>query len=103
MSSVSKSRGHLNPSLPKPLIDNYEWQERGKCHGIDNPEIFFLPYGARMAEKRRLEKAAKDFCVGCPVISECLSYALQTNEQFGVWGGLTPEERNRLARRTRIV
>ena len=89
-------------SLPKPLMENYEWQEEAKCRGVD-PEIFFLPYRARNAEKRKREQAAKDVCKGCPVTAECLSYAMQTEEEFGVWGGLTPEERTLLGRRTRLV
>lgn len=36
---------------------------------------------------------AKEFCLGCPVILECLKSALDSNERWGVWGGLTPSER----------
>lgn len=36
---------------------------------------------------------AKAFCGRCPVASQCLAYALG-NEKYGLWGGLTPEERD---------
>jgi hypothetical protein len=37
----------------------------------------------------------KKFCIGCPVIDECLNYALNV-KVLGVWGGTTPEERNEI-------
>ncbi len=39
---------------------------------------------------------AKGQCFGCPVRAECLEYALEHNEVFGVWGGTDPEERKQL-------
>lgn len=36
-------------------------------------------------------------CAGCPARVECLTYALAADEREGVWGGLTPAERMRLA------
>ncbi|MEJ8645170.1 WhiB family transcriptional regulator [Streptomyces sp. MS1.HAVA.3] len=35
-------------------------------------------------------------CAGCPVRRACLDHALRTREPFGVWGGLTEEERHAL-------
>lgn len=43
------------------------------------------------------EEAAKA-CAGCPVIAECLERALRTGETFGIWGGTTPEQRQRMRR-----
>lgn len=42
---------------------------------------------------------AKSVCRRCPVQSECLARALETGEQFGVWGGMSEEERRQLKRR----
>lgn len=39
---------------------------------------------------------AKELCRLCPVKLECLEYALGANETYGVWGGLGPDERERL-------
>lgn len=41
---------------------------------------------------------AKAICNGCDVQSECLAYAMEYDEPFGVWGGLTSRERNKLRR-----
>lgn len=40
-------------------------------------------------------REAKSFCHACPVMLECLNYALVRHERFGVWGGMTGEERKR--------
>ncbi len=39
------------------------------------------------------ERAAKAVCAGCPVRSECRTYALAQEELHGVWGGMTEDER----------
>jgi len=44
-------------------------------------------------------RAAKAVCRGCPVRQQCLDHALEHDERFGVWGGLTEKERSRLRRR----
>lgn len=36
---------------------------------------------------------AKDICAACPVITQCLNYAIDNNIAWGIWGGMTPAER----------
>lgn len=81
--------------LPKPIMENYDWQLRGLCRDED-PEVFFLPDNARMGEKTKRVNLAKKVCEGCPVIQECLSYALKSQQDYGVWGGMSQDERRRL-------
>lgn len=50
------------------------------------PDLWF-------SEDRHNIKRAKDICGGCPVRLECLKVALDGNEAFGIFGGLTPDER----------
>ena len=78
--------------LPSPVSEHYEWQLRGHCHGLD-VAVFFLPEGVRGPRKARRERAAKAICSQCPVLERCAEFALTTREQYGVWGGMTPEER----------
>jgi WhiB family redox-sensing transcriptional regulator len=66
------------------------WQDRGLCAQTD-PEAFFPDKG----ESTRL---AKLVCARCPVRPECLEYALESGERFGVWGGLSERERRQLRR-----
>lgn len=67
------------------------WMADGLCAQTD-PELFF-------PEKGGATKAAKNVCVGCPVKTECLQYALDNAERFGVWGGLSERERRKLLQR----
>lgn len=66
------------------------------AHGACTPatqHLFFPPPGSD-------GHAAKAICATCPVIAECLDYALSAGERHGVWGGLTEAERERLRRAT---
>ncbi|MEO6715192.1 MAG: WhiB family transcriptional regulator [Mycobacteriales bacterium] len=78
--------------LPAPIATAYEWQLLGECRGADS-SLFFLPEAERGPSKARREQAAKAICRRCTVIDECAAFALSTREPYGVWGGLTPEER----------
>lgn len=65
--------------------DELEWQERALCAQTD-PEAFF-------PEKGGSPKEAKKVCLSCNVRAECLLWALDRDERFGVWGGLSERER----------
>lgn len=64
------------------------WQKDAVCAQTD-PEAFFPDRGGSSRE-------AKKVCQSCTVREQCLQYALDNNERFGVWGGLTERERRRL-------
>jgi WhiB family redox-sensing transcriptional regulator len=67
------------------------WQRAANCLGVD-PDLFFPERGGSTRE-------AKEVCRGCVVREECLQYALDNSEKFGIWGGLSERERRRLRRR----
>ena len=71
------------------------WRELGNCVGVD-PDLFF---GGRGDNKSHA--AAKRVCAGCEVRDECLAYALDNGERFGVWGGLSERQRRALRPRGR--
>jgi WhiB family transcriptional regulator, redox-sensing transcriptional regulator len=66
------------------------WQDRALCAQTD-PEAFFPEKGGSTREAKRV-------CRGCEVRAECLEYALENDERFGIWGGLSERERRRLKR-----
>jgi WhiB family redox-sensing transcriptional regulator len=78
--------------LPPPLLDVYEWQDRGLCRRGPR-ELFFDPDRERGTVRRRRETAAKRVCAVCPVQQACLSHAIVAREEYGIWGGLTAAER----------
>jgi WhiB family redox-sensing transcriptional regulator len=73
------------------LGDAPEWQERGLCSQTD-PEAFFPEKGGSTREAKRI-------CNRCGVRETCLQWALDHDERFGIWGGLSEQERRKLKRR----
>jgi WhiB family transcriptional regulator, redox-sensing transcriptional regulator len=69
---------------------NENWQDQANCLGVD-PDLFFPERGASTRE-------AKEVCRGCTVRADCLEFALQNGEKFGIWGGLSERERRRIRR-----
>ena len=69
---------------------NRSRQEGARCLRTD-PEAFFAEDQAQLG-------AAKSICARCPVRTRCLDVALARNEMFGIWGGLSRQERAALKR-----
>jgi WhiB family transcriptional regulator, redox-sensing transcriptional regulator len=88
--------------LPGTNADLWDWQLRGACRGAD-PDIFFHPEGERGSARRNRERAAKVVCAGCPVVAECAAHALSVREPYGVWGGMSEEDRETLIARQRLL
>ena len=86
--------------LPGPNADLWDWQLQGACRE-ENPELFFHPEGERGPSRRNRESAAKAVCARCPVVTECAMHSLAVREPYGVWGGLSEDDREAvyLARR----
>jgi WhiB family redox-sensing transcriptional regulator len=73
-----------------------EWRDLAACNG-HNPDMFF-PAGETGPAATQIA-FAKNVCASCEVSEDCLSYAIETNQVAGVWGGLTEEERRPVRRR----
>lgn len=74
-----------------PDSDDLAWQAEALCAQTD-PEAFF-------PEKGGSTRDAKKICGGCEVKAQCLDYALENDERFGIWGGLSERERRKLKKR----
>ncbi len=77
-----------------------EWRDKAACRDED-PELFF-PIGNGPAAQAQIARA-KAVCARCPVVRECLAWALETGQDAGVWGGHTEEERRQLRRDVRLL
>ena len=82
MVSVMSQQIHDDTTTP--------WADFGRCVGVD-PDVFFPRRGQDPAP-------AKSLCRQCPVRSDCLEWALETNQKHGIWGGMTEGQRRRLRR-----
>ncbi|MFC9553926.1 WhiB family transcriptional regulator [Rhodococcus sp. NPDC056960] len=85
------------PTAPTPASAS-DWQHRGSCRGTDT-EMFFSPDGERGYARAQRERAAKQICQDCPVLTECRTHAVTAAEPYGIWGGLSETDRNRHKRR----
>jgi WhiB family redox-sensing transcriptional regulator len=81
------------PGVRRPTDDDNQlaWQADSLCAQTD-PEAFF-------PEKGGSTRDAKKICASCDVRAQCLDYALQNDERFGIWGGLSERERRKIRRR----
>lgn len=77
-------------ATPVPAED-YDWRKDGLCAQTD-PEAFFPEIGGSSVPAKRI-------CNTCEVSEQCLAYALMNDEKFGIWGGLSPQERRRLLKK----
>ena len=73
--------------------DSEDWREHAACRDTD-PDLFF-PVGTTGQAIDQIE-AAKAVCRLCASREACLEFALATNQESGVWGSTSEEERRKL-------
>lgn len=81
---------HFN-QLPRPV----PWMKDAACRDTD-PNLFF-PVGTTGPAIEQIE-TAKAVCRECSVQSDCLEYALETKQEYGIWGGASEDELRQLRR-----
>ena len=70
--------------------------DQANCRGVDS-SVFFIERG--VDNTGEIVGIARAICDGCEVKDECLDHAIEANEKYGIWGGMTYTERRRLRRR----
>ncbi|MFI5715874.1 WhiB family transcriptional regulator [Nocardia sp. NPDC051750] len=83
----------------RPAADVWDWQLRGSCRGLES-RVFFHPEGERGRARAARVRRAKQICDSCPVLEHCRNYALAVREPYGVWGGMSEDERRTHGQRT---
>ena len=86
------------PLAQVPDDVRWHWQDHGACREAD-PTVFFHPQNERGTSRLARDRAAKRVCAACTVRLECADYAIRAREPYGVWGGLSEEERELVYRR----
>lgn len=77
------------------LFATRPWMDEALCAQVDT-ELFY-------PEKGGSTRSAKQTCMECPVREQCLTYALENGERYGIWGGLSERERVVAARERGVV
>ena len=72
-----------------------KWMDDAACRETD-PDLFY-------PESAVANKDAKKVCQTCSVVTQCLEYALDHPEEWGIWGGTSQEERKVMRRRGRVA
>jgi WhiB family redox-sensing transcriptional regulator len=67
-----------------------DWAQYAVCSKTE-PDALFVRGAA--------QQTARQVCIGCPVIAECLADSLDNRTEFGVWGGMTERQRRALLKR----
>jgi WhiB family redox-sensing transcriptional regulator len=78
-------------------LNRPKWMKKKNC--FDEPVDTFYPAPGDVYKLRK----AKSICKECEVRTECLNYALDTNERFGIWGGKSARERSLILRAQRLL
>ncbi|HEX9679240.1 MAG TPA: WhiB family transcriptional regulator [Candidatus Saccharimonadales bacterium] len=87
-------------------LSELDWQEKARCRGLKSMYFFPPELDDRGGEPIRESKpkrdnreaAAKAICAQCDLKERCLEFALEKNEDHGIWGGTTESERRELRR-----
>jgi WhiB family redox-sensing transcriptional regulator len=79
--------GHHKETFVLPFTGSTDWMGRAACADMDTEMFFCDP----QSERETLDAALK-VCYRCPVVNDCLNYALK-NGLEGVWGGTREGER----------
>jgi WhiB family transcriptional regulator, redox-sensing transcriptional regulator len=81
------------------VVRELEWTRRAACGSLPvrKADRIFFP------ERGGSSKPARTICARCPVRAECLAYALEKGEAFGIWGGASERERRELRKRQRAA
>ena len=77
------------------LLEPVRWHKDAACLEAD-PDLFFPERGGS-------SKEARAYCARCPVVHDCLTYALDNREEFGIWGNTSERERRVLRRKRRSM
>ncbi|GAB3056771.1 hypothetical protein GCM10027053_17770 [Intrasporangium mesophilum] len=92
-----RTRFHAITSSARVTLLN----DRGLCAQPErDPEEWFSDRSRGGQSRLRDRREAARLCDGCPVVSECLEYAVATRQRYGVWGGMSERDRTVLTRAT---
>ena len=69
-------------------VEGDSWYKQAQCAELNANYMY--------PKDRHEEQQAKNICHNCPVIEQCLAQSIRDREIYGIWGGMNPQERQRL-------
>jgi WhiB family redox-sensing transcriptional regulator len=96
VSEARERRQQVGEAWTTWLITRGQWRLFAACRSAD-PDLFFPISDSGPAQDQTAE--AQAICAACHVQRECLAFALQTGQIYGIWGGTTEHERAAVRRR----
>ena len=96
--AIALSNGHsVSDEEPFSWIPDAPWMNDAKCRGMSSELFFGKEYEGRQRHRPSLTsievRRAKAICAICPVMQECFDFAIENEEEYGIWGGTTRTER----------
>ncbi|XBH22991.1 WhiB family transcriptional regulator [Jonesiaceae bacterium BS-20] len=95
--SLSHPETYADPEAVFQLLDaltevseRETWRDEAVCAQV-GPDVFFPVRGGATT-------SAKALCAQCPVIEQCLTWAIESGEPHGVWGGMSTADRRAYAK-----
>lgn len=92
----------------EPVLPTYiwpDWHALALCNGMEpaksDPMFFGVDDANRPALPPKKVAEARSYCRACPAVRDCLTWSLEHDEEFGIWGGKTGRQRRALMARHR--
>jgi WhiB family transcriptional regulator, redox-sensing transcriptional regulator len=101
-------RSSSEESISDPFakwFNDQPWFVHSECQRYPQHYFFGKEYEGKQRHRPSLTsvevRRAKAICAVCPVMWECFTHAIENEEEYGIWGGTTKQERQELRERLR--
>jgi WhiB family redox-sensing transcriptional regulator len=78
------------------IVNHETWMADAACRQDELAELFFHPDRERGGAKISRDSKAKAICNKCDVLDKCMDYVLKHKEPYGVWAGLSEDDRRHM-------
>lgn len=96
MGVLHGKRSLMNLDAMYASREEMNWREFAACSTVDDvTALYFFGDGDNAIPVHRQHEKARQVCYTCPVQLDCLLYAVEKDERFHIWGGLTESQRKR--------
>ena len=83
-------------NLVKDISSNAHWISDANCKNMDT-DLFFVEVN------KSYDPFVKEVCSDCSVIEKCAWYANEMSAIHGVFGGMTPNQREKWRKKNKII